>query len=332
VAHSRGGSVADLDDLLARQAGVLTRAQARSCGCPDSRIRAHLGASRWQRVLPRVYCTTTGHLSRLQQLWAALLYAGDGAALSHWTAAELYGTVERSLVIHVTVSADRQVRSVPGVRIHRASSLDSSQIHPVLTPRRTRVERTVLDLLDTASTTDRAFGLVANACQRRLTTPERLAAALASRPRTRWRATLGPALVEIAAGSHSLLEHKFMVLAGRHGLPKAERQLRWSLDRVHRWLDCDFGAIPVRVELDGRLGHERLLERWRDMDRDNAAALEDRTVLRYGWADVTSRACEVAGQVASALVLRGWTGVPRVCGNECALEQPSVTTNRRAVV
>lgn len=284
-------------------------------GVTDGRIQAHLRAGRWQRVHRRVYSTTTGGLTRTQQLWAALLYAGDGAVLSHWTAAELHGLTERvDSVIHVTIPADRRIADTSGLRLHRSWSLDDFQVHPGHLLRRTRVERTVLDLLQTARTVDQAFALVADACQRRLTTPQRLSAALARRPKTRWRALLCIALDEIAAGSHSVLEHKFVVLNRRHGLPSFQRQLQLRTDRIRRWLDCDYAPIPVRVELDGRLGHERVLERWRDMSRDNAAALADRTVLRYGWADVTSRPCAVAGQVAAALVLRGWNGHHRVCG------------------
>ncbi len=312
--------VPDLDAMLARQSGVLTRAQALSLGCTDGRIQAHLRAGRWQRVHHRVYCTTTGELTRTQQLWAALLYVGDGAALSHWTAAELHGITERvERVIHITIPADRRIASTAGLRLHRSRSLDDSQVQGGQLLRRTRVERTALDLLQTARTVDQAFALVADACQRRLTTSQRLSAALAARPKTRWRAVVGPALEEIGAGSHSLLERKFVVLNLRHGLPHSQRQLQLRNDRVNRWLDCDYAPVPVRVELDGRLGHERGLERWRDMGRDNAAALADRTVLRYGWADVTGRPCAVAGQVAAALVLRGWSGGHRTCGAKCEL-------------
>ena len=49
------------------------------------------------------------------------------------------------------------------------------------------------------------------------------------------------------------------------------------------------------------------------MRRDNAAAVDGRTVLRYGWADVAGRPCEVAAQVADVLRAAGWRGVLRRC-------------------
>ncbi len=311
--------------MLARQSGVFTRAQAVAAGCTDSRIRAHIAAGRWQRVHLRVYCATTGQLSRHQQLWAALLYAGEGAVLSYETAAELFGLTAPHGVIHVTVPAHRQVRSTRGIRIHRSGNLDRSQVHPALAAYSHRANGSG------PSRRGRHPGWrfrsgCGGMCQRRLTTPTRLADALTGRPSTRWRALLGPALQEIAAGSHSLLEHKFVTLSRRHGLLLPARQVRLTGD-VSRRLDADYHPLPVRVELDGLLGHDRLLERWRR--RDNAATIDRKTVLRYGWADVTSRSCAVAAQVGSALIQRGWAGRLRTCGNECELGRPSVTTSPR---
>jgi very-short-patch-repair endonuclease len=78
---------------------------------------------------------------------------------------------------------------------------------------------------------------------------------------------------------------------------------------------ADYGVV---VELDGRLAHPDET-RWRDLRRDNAALVQGRRVLRYGWPDVTNRACEVAEQVASVLRTAGWRGTPLDCGLDCAI-------------
>jgi hypothetical protein len=39
--------------------------------------------------------------------------------------------------------------------------------------------------------------------------------------------------------------------------------------------------------------------------------------LRYNWADVTDRPCEVAAEVADALRAHGWTGLPHPCAPLC---------------
>jgi len=59
--------------------------------------------------------------------------------------------------------------------------------------------------------------------------------------------------------------------------------------------------------------------RWRDIQRDNTPAADGILTLRYGWADVTRWPCRTAEQIATALRLRGWTGVPTPCGPNCPL-------------
>jgi predicted transcriptional regulator of viral defense system len=102
------------------------------------------------------YATFSGEPARAGQLWAAVLRAGAGAALSHETAAELYGLARQpSHLIHVTVPADRRILPVPGLAVHTSAQITVAR-HPVLQPPRTRVEETVLDLADRAREFDDA--------------------------------------------------------------------------------------------------------------------------------------------------------------------------------
>jgi hypothetical protein len=61
----------------------------------------------------------------------------------------------------------------------------------------------------------------------------------------------------------------------------------------------------------------------RDMRRDNAGAEEGVLTLRYGYADLTERPCQVAAQVAQVLRSRGWPGTMRKC--RCATAKPGRT-------
>ena len=63
-------------------------------------------------------------------------------------------------------------------------------------------------------------------------------------------------------------------------------------------------------------------ERWRDIGRDNALAADGILVLRYGWADVSNRPCDVASQIGDAAGKRGWPGVLRRCGPDCCVARP----------
>lgn len=72
----------DLDELLARQAGVFARWQV-SASVPELGLTAaSLRSGRFQRLYTGVYAAFTGLPRRKAQLWAAVLRAGPGAVLS----------------------------------------------------------------------------------------------------------------------------------------------------------------------------------------------------------------------------------------------------------
>ena len=307
-----------LDEVSARQAGAITRAQARAAGLTDEAIEVRLHSGRWQQVFGRVYATFSGPLPRDCLLRAAVLRTGDGATLSHETAAELAGLADRpSSQIHITVPAGRRITPIPGVALHRSRRVHLAR-HVSRLPPQTRVEDTVLDLTQSATDLDTALSWCARACGRRLTTPARLSAALDTRQRVRWRAELHAVLQDVADGCHSLLEIRYLRdVERRHGLPRARRQLATRRpDGGRGYADVCYDEFGVIVELDGRVAHPEHA-RWRDMSRDNAAAANGAAVLRYGWADVVQRPCAVAAEVAGLLNTAGWSGTLQRCGFTC---------------
>jgi hypothetical protein len=305
-------------ELLDRQHGAISRRQALACGFTDHSIDAQIEAHRWQRAYDGVYVTFSGPLPRLTQIWAALLRAGPGATVSHWTAAELHRLTDGpSDVIHVTVEVSRRVAPFPGAVIHYATRLPCTR-HPVLMPPRTRVEATVLDLVDAARTINEVLMWVTRAVQRRLTTPARLREALSQRKKIRWRLELDAVLADVADGAHSVLEVHYRRRVERaHRLPWGKRQ-RPPVSGPGRQVDVEYEEYRTRVELDGRIGHEAE-GRFRDMDRDNATSMDRLDGLRYGWAQVLGRPCATAAQVALILNANGWRGQPRRCGPGCTL-------------
>ena len=76
----------ELTALLRKQHGLLTLEQAMARGLTSSVVLRRVAAGRWQRVLPRVYLTAALELTETQRVWAAVLYAGEGAALTGLTA------------------------------------------------------------------------------------------------------------------------------------------------------------------------------------------------------------------------------------------------------
>jgi very-short-patch-repair endonuclease len=312
------------EEILREQCGVISRAQALACGLSVGVIRAHLDSGRWQPVVRSVYATFSGPIPRDGELWAAVLRVGGAAVLSHESAAEAIGLVDDPQTpIHVTVPPGRRVLSFRGVTVHQSNRAVLAR-HPLRLPPQTRIEETVVDLIQSCSRLSDALGWITRACGRRLTRPERIALVIDARKKVRWRADLLAAVTDVGAGAQSPLELRYLRNVERaHGLPRACRQRAVLRPGGRFYDDVRYEPFGVVVELDGRAAHPDEA-RWRDMRRDNVSVLDGRRVLRYGWADVAAQPCAVAAQVAQSLRLAGWRGAPHPCGPTC----PMITEDR----
>jgi very-short-patch-repair endonuclease len=317
-------------DLIEFQCGVLARWQAADDPRDLSSMTAMLRAERWQTLYRGVYAAYTGRPSRDSVLWAAVRRCGPEAMLSHFTAAELDGFADLQRdVVHVTIPDQSRVRlsrqdhraGLPRIVVHRSARAVETR-HPARTPPRTRIDETVLDLADLAQTFDGAFGWLSTACGRRLVTPDQLRAAAERRAKMRWRADVLVATAEIADGVQSNLERGYVRnVERRHQLPRAKRQARVRQGGRSAYLDNQYEEFGLAVELDGLAAHPAET-RWLDMRRDSAMAAAGIVTLRYSWADIAARPCQVAREIGLVLRQRGWSGTPRSCGPACRARIP----------
>jgi hypothetical protein len=312
---------AEFVGLGANTAGAVDLTMCRAVGLTDDRAHWLVVTGRWQSPFPRVYVVFSGPIPLLTRQHAALLYVGRGAALSHESAGACWRLCGQPASIHVIVPYAREVEDQIGLRVHRSRTITDADLHPSATPRRTRIERTVLDLLAAKRSADAALGLVADAVRERATTPDRLREALLTRTRTRWRRVVLEALPDISAGAHSALELRDAGTRRTHALPMGTRQVTRMIDGTEH-LDVVIEEWQLHVELDGRLGHDRARETWRDMKRDNRSELSRMRHLRYGWADLFDRSCEVAIEQAVVLRQQGWRGPFRRC-RSCPRDLPA---------
>jgi hypothetical protein len=310
--------------LLELQCGVIARWQAAGAGLDPAIFARRVNSGRWQVLYRGVYAAFTGPPLRLAWLWAAVLRSGQGAALSHFTAAELDGLTDRTRdAIHVSVPASRRVQfghervaGTPRIVLHHSNRLSTAR-HPSRIPPRTRIPETIIDLTQLAGTLDEVVGWLTSGCERRLVTPAQLRLTAANRNRLRWHREIFRVLDDVAAGAHSPLEFRYIRdVERRHGLPAGHRQAPLRLGSRRRYLDNLYHDFGIGVELDGQAAHPAA-QRWDDIHRDNSCAVAGVLVLRYGWADVTSRPCAVASEVAALLRQRGWAGRPRRCSPLC---------------
>jgi hypothetical protein len=312
-----------LRNLIRLQHGTFSRAQVLQAGLTDDAITGRVRRGTWRRVHPGVYTVNTGDLGPTARRWAALLYAGRGAVLSHQTAARLHGIKIRSRTneVHVTIPAERRVREVAGIRIHRSARSFAAAM-PHEDPPRTLPTETLLDLSDTADTLDDVCGWVTQAISGKLLTDEQLLAAIKARGKMRWRADLTTLVAAVAAGDHSALEYRYTRdVERRHGLPEPDRQVPFTKpdgstgrrDRVY----TEYGVI---VELDGKLNHSGEAVR-NDNRRDRAAAVAGKETLRFGWDEVRNDRCATAVEVAQVLRNHGWKGTPKPCSLYCRVQR-----------
>jgi hypothetical protein len=324
-----------LRELSRFQAGVVTRQQAISAGMTTSTIVSKVAHGRWRQIHRGVYATFTGPLTREAQLWAAVLYAGRGAQLSHETAAELQGLADRGApLIHLTVPANRRVTPANGMIIHISARTDPGARFPRGVLPRTLPEETIIDLVHAARELDDACGWVTRAFGRGLTREGPLRATISRRNKLRWRSQLDDIVTAAAGGTHSVLEYRYDRDVERaHGLPAAQRQVPFTKSGGRRgYRDRYYAEFGLVVELDGKQAHPNE-RRSADRRRDNAATAVGGSTLRYEWDDITRDRCATAAQVAESLRSRGWTGRLKPCSRSCrAFDPPAGSRSQRTAL
>ncbi len=299
---------------------VCTYQQARAAGVPADAIRRLVDSGRWVRVHRGVFHLRSSPPDLLARMWAAHLALGPTSVVAGAAAAHYWGLLEGGLPadqpMHMLL-AESVRRQAPGVQVRRVPH-PHERAHPSRRPSVLSVEHTVIDLVGTCATDAAAVEIVLRAARMRLTTPQRIRAALATMHRVRRRALITSLCAEVEAGRTSPLEIRYhRDVARPHGLPPAAGQVRASTGSAVAYRDVLYAKFATIVELDGRVGHESEFDAFRDQSRDNAATLTGAATLRFGWLAVTRDPCAVAMDVGRLLQLRGWTGAPRPCSPSC---------------
>jgi hypothetical protein len=111
--------------FVREQFGVISRGQALDCSLSRSRIDyLTRDGGPWQRVLPGVYATTTGTLTREQRDMAALLHAGPRSVITGHTAIGRHNLpCIASNQVDVLLPKEVRVASVGFVRIVRTGRM-----------------------------------------------------------------------------------------------------------------------------------------------------------------------------------------------------------------
>jgi very-short-patch-repair endonuclease len=277
------------------QAGIAARAQLLAAGVDGSVIGRAIRAGKLHPIHRGIYATVAPELLTEEgHLVAALLAAGDGAFLSHGTAAWRWRIIPAPASV-ITLAVPRR-RTVEGLKLHvsgryRAGDTTLNGRFPT-----TSVPRTLLDL---ATRYDHRALLRALAEAEFHHDLRR-----ADVERTLRRGHPGSADLRSALAAHapgygevkSQLERRFRRLLIRRGieLPLRNQELGpWTVD-------CLWPDRRVVVELDGRQ-HERPRQADSDDDRDLWLRRHGYVARRYGKRQLDERPDEVLDDLLAAL-------------------------------
>jgi very-short-patch-repair endonuclease len=262
--------------LAARQYGHVTRAQLVELGLGRGAIDGRIEAGKLIAVHAGVYAVGHEQTAAVARAAAAVLACGPGAALSHSSAASLWGIGKRwDFPLEVTVPGDRRRQ---GIRIHRCTTLTRKDIRRHLGIRVTSPARTVLEIAPRL--TDQALARAVNDARLgrhlRLTDLDELLERTPHHPGAR---RLRPFADTRQAPTRSGWEDKLTGFAERFDLPTPRINAHvagWEVDAV-------FDDERLIVELDGWETHQDRRSFETDRERDAATLAAGFATVRVTW-------------------------------------------------
>jgi hypothetical protein len=322
-----------LAELVGRQRGVFTRAQALELGVSKGMLSRRIETGLWLRVLPGVYRIASTQASWHQKLLAGCFWAN--AVVSHFSAARLYGLegVPRGRpgdLIELT-GLRGTICHAPGFVVHRTRQLernDRSMFNGIPV---TSLARTLVDL--SPSLDERRLSV---ALDSGLATHTFIDAGFLARQVRRLRApgrSISPTLVRLlearapdAIHLDSALERRFSAALHWARLPRPKEHFE-VIDGVRRLAEVDFAYPRARlaIQLHGAAIHRRPLVWERDHDQSSELAAAGWRVVNVTWAQLEASEADVAERVKRALLVAdGGLGVGMWAGSGTTTETAQV--------
>lgn len=304
-----------LTAVLRAQDGVVNRRQLRELGLSKPQVETLLRRRALTAVHPRVYVDHTGAPTYAQRCWAAVLYAEPAALAGRHALPD--PPTSSGEPIEVAIDWSRRVGTRRGIRITRMRDLDD-QVAWNRSPPRLHLETAAIVAADRARTDHDAIALLCELVGSRRTTAGRLASSLSERSRHSRRQLVVALVDDLAAGTHSVLEHGLLERVLRpHRLPAPTRHQAPERGRRGReYRDMLFEGLSAHLELDGG-HHDGSAQKDDDADRDLQDIAGGLVVPRLRYAQVFGWPCRTARLLAEFFALRGWAGSARPCSPGC---------------
>ena len=285
------------------QRGRIAFRQLREIGVPPASVTWLISRGRLFPSLRCVFCV--GHDARtdLARETDALLSVRDGAALSHWSAAALWGLwTPMPTEVDVMVSSSSAARNT-GVKVHRSRTLESGDVWlrkglPVTSP-----ARTLLDIAVTATARQLEIAFDRGLVEKTLR-PSHVRDVLDRAGGHRGRAQLAALLNRERGGTTvtaSPPEERMLTLIRRSGLPDPDVNFPFAGYRLDfYWPDARFV-----LEVDSRRFHSTPYRLQRDRTKDDVLRRADIEVMRVMDSEIEERSHSIVVDITRALARRG---------------------------
>ncbi|MEH3032743.1 MAG: hypothetical protein PGN07_01560 [Aeromicrobium erythreum] len=294
------------------------------------RLRHLIASGRWQRPWRGVVVTHNAPLSSHERVEARLMACPPRSALGGATALALDGLVgfetERTFVI-LPEGARRP--TVDGLTTHWSILLDERDVHPLRRPRRTRVERSLIDFASWSPSDRYARAGVLAAFQQRLVNGPAMHAALDVRGEVLRSGLVRESVLDAVGGIQSLPEADFDDLVLVSGLPSPSRQHAVQGPDGRYYLDVDWDEFGVAVEVHG-LPHHGVAQWSADLVRANEVVIAGPRLLLFTSYVIRHEPGVVLDQLVRALRAGGWRGIVRPVSPRTARRPRSRTTRADA--
>jgi predicted transcriptional regulator of viral defense system len=280
-------------ELAGRQHGVVARRQLLALGFNAREIEHRIGRGRLHLVMRGVYAVGWPRLTKERFWMAAVLACGEGAMLSHRSAAALWGIgTEMPGVVDVSVRRRAELKR-QGLRVRGRASLATEDVvaHDGIPV--TAVTQTLVDIA--AELSEREVERAVNEADKQdLIDPEALRSVLDRYAGEPGAPTLRRLLDKRTFRlSDSDLEILFRPIAMEAGLPPPlTKQMINGFEVDFYWPE-----LGLVIETDGLRYHRTPSTQARDAQRDRAHALAGMTPLRFTHHEIKFKSPQVEAEL-----------------------------------
>jgi very-short-patch-repair endonuclease len=281
--------------VAGRQDNVIALEQLLEAGLGRDAVADRVQRRTMQRLHRGVFLLGAAPPTQMARARAAVLACGEGAVISHRSAAELFRLLpETRGDVDVTVVGRNPGRH-PGIRLHRPRTMARHHVTSMRGVSITSVARTVCDLAATEPARE-VEAAIQEALYRKILTPEALAQVLEREPRRRGAPVIR-ALIEDPRMTRSEKERTLLRLVDAAQLPRPVTNVR-----LHGYLvDAYWPAEGLVVEFDGWDGHGHRIAFESNRKRDQVLLANGIRVMRVTGRHLKVEPVAVAARIAMAL-------------------------------